>query len=132
MGNQVVKYDEPQVDISMRGKDSLMILGQNNISDFSGESSGGLLFRDYKDAFTNSCLIDESSVNIDNRFNNIHSLKSSRTNVNYKMSPEDIRKQELMKIKMQKEEDDRIKRLNQRDNQAFSTYERIHDRMLQR
>ena len=132
MGSQVVKYDEPQVDISMRGKDSLMVLGQDNIADFSGESSGGLSFRDYKDAFTNSCLIDESSVNIDNRFNNIHSLKSSRTNVNYKMSPEDIRKQELMKIKMQKEEDDRIKRLNQRDNQAFSTYERIHDRMLQR
>ena len=62
MGNQVVQYDEPQVDISMRGKDSLMVLGQKNVSDFSGQSSGGLTFRDYKDAFTNSCLIDVSSV----------------------------------------------------------------------
>ena len=59
----MVKYDEPQVDISMRGKDSLMILGQNNISDFSGTSEGGLTFRDYKDAFTNSCLIDIHSQN---------------------------------------------------------------------
>lgn len=132
MGNQVVQYDEPQVDISMRGKDSLMVLGQKNVSDFSGQSSGGLTFRDYKDAFTNSCLIDESSVNLDNRSNNIHSLKSSRTNVNYKMSADDLRKQELIKLKLQKEEEQRIYRLQQRDNQAFNSYERIHDRMLQR
>ena len=132
MGNQVVQYDEPLVDISMRGKDSLMVLGQKNVSDFSGQSSGGLTFRDYKDAFTNSCLIDESSVNLDDRFNNIHNLKSSRTNVNYKMSPEDLRKQELTKLKQQKEEEQRLYRLQQRDNQSFNTYERIHDRMLQR
>ena len=132
MGNQVVQYDEPQVDISMRGKDSLMVLGQKNVSDFSGQSSGGLTFRDYKDAFTNSCLIDESSVNLDDRSNNIHTLKSSRTNVNYKMSDDDLRKQELIKLKLQKEEEQRTYRLQQRDNQAFNSYERIHDRMLQR
>ena len=129
---QLVQYDEPQVDISMRGKDSLMVLGQDNISDFSGQSAGGLNFRDYKDAFTNSCLIDESSVDINNRFDNINSMKSSRTNINYKMSSEDLRKQELMKIKMEKDEQKRLKRLTNTDNQAFNIYEQIHDRMLQR
>jgi hypothetical protein len=132
MGNQVVQYDEPQVNISMRGRDSLMVLGQNNISDFSGTSEGGLNFRDYKDAFTNSCLIDESSVNLDDRSNNIHAMKSSRSNINYKMSPEDLRKQELTKMKMEQEEQKRLQRLTTRDNQSFNTYERIHDRMLQR
>ncbi len=132
LGTQVVQYDEPQVDISMKGKDSLMILGQNNISNFSGQSSGGLTFRDYKDAFTNSCLIDESSVNISDRANNIHAIKSSRSNISYKMSPEDLRKQEMIKIKMEQEEQKRLQRLTNRDNQAFRTYERIHDRMLQR
>jgi len=129
---QIVQYDEPQVDISMRGKDSLMVLGQDNISDFSGQSAGGLTFRDYKDAFTNSCLIDESSVDINNRFDNINSMKSSRTNINYKMSSEDLRKQELMKIKMERDEQKRLKRLTNTDNQAFNIYEQIHDRMLQR
>ena len=52
MGTQLVQYDEPQVDISMKGRDSLMVLGQGNITDFSGQSSGGLSFRDYKDAYT--------------------------------------------------------------------------------
>jgi curved DNA-binding protein CbpA len=49
-GSQLTKYDEPQVDISFKGKDSLMVLGKGNISDFSGESNGGLNYRDYKDA----------------------------------------------------------------------------------
>jgi len=128
---QLVQYDEPQVDISMRGKDSLMVLGQDNISDFSGQSAGGLTFRDYKDAFTNSCLIDESSVDINNRSDNIHAMKSSRTNINYKMSSEDLRKQELMKLKMEKEEQKRLQRLTNTDNKAFNIYEKIHDRMLQ-
>jgi len=132
MGNQLVKYDEPEVSISLKGRDSLMVLGRDNISDFSGTSEGGLNFRDYKDAFTNSCLIDESSVNINDRSNNIHSLKSSRTNANYKLSSEDIKKQELIKLKLQKEEEQRVYRLQQQDNNAFNVYESIHQRMLQR
>ena len=131
-GAQVITYDEPQEDISMRGKDSLMILGQNNVSDFSGQSSGGLNFRDYKDAFTNSCLIDESSVDISDRSNNIGSMKSSRTNVNYKMSREDLRKQELMRVKSERDEHKRLERLTNSDNRAFTMYDKIHDRMLQR
>jgi len=131
-GAQVITYDEPQEDISMRGKDSLMLLGQNNVSDFSGQSSGGLNFRDYKDAFTNSCLIDESSVNISDRSNNINSMKSSRTNVNYKMSSEDLRKQELLRVKSEHDEHKRLERLTNSDNRAFTMYDKIHDRMLQR
>lgn len=131
-GNQLVRYDEPQVDISMRGKDSLMVLGRDNVADFSGTSEGGLTFRDYKDAFTNSCLIDESSVNIDDRSNDIHTMKSSRSNMNYKMSPEDLRRQGINKLQMEKKEHHRLERLQQRDSQSFSNYEKIHDRMLQR
>ena len=131
-GAQVITYDEPQEDISMRGKDSLMLLGQNNVSDFSGQSAGGLTFRDYKDAFTNSCLIDESSVNISDRSNNIGSMKSSRTNVNYKMSREDLRKQELTRVQNEHDEHKRLERLTNSDNRAFTMYDKIHDRMIQR
>jgi len=131
-GAQVITYDEPREEISMRGKDSLMLLGQKNVSDFSGQSSGGLNFRDYKDAFTNSCLIDESSVNISDRSNNIGSMKSSRTNVNYKLSNEDLRKQEITRIKLEQDEQKRLERLTNSDNRAFTVYDKIHDRMLQR
>jgi curved DNA-binding protein CbpA len=130
MGTQIVKYDEPQVDISMRGKDSLMILGQNNISDFSGTSEGGLTFRDYRDAFTNSCLIDTGSVNLENRDNNIKEVERTRSNISYQMSERDLRKQQMIKMRMEKEEHDRINRLNQQDNRAFAVYEQIHSRLI--
>ena len=130
MGTQVVKYDEPQVDISMRGKDSLMILGQNNISDFSGTSEGGLTFRDYKDAFTNSCLIDTGSMDLSSRDNNIQGIERTRANISYKMSEQDIRKQQMTKLRLEKEEQDRINRLNQQDNRSFAVYEQIHSRLI--
>ena len=130
MGTQVVKYDEPQVDISMRGKDSLMMLGQNNISDFSGTSEGGLTFRDYKDAFTNSCLIDTGSMDLSTRDNNIQGIERSRSNISYKMSEQDIRKQQMDKLRLEKEEHNRINRLNQQDNRSFAVYEQIHSRLI--
>jgi len=130
MGRQVVKYDEPQVDISMRGKDSLMMLGQNNISDFSGTSEGGLTFRDYKDAFTNSCLIDTGTMDLSTRDNNIQGIERSRANISYKMSEQDIRKQQMDKLRLEKEEHNRINRLNQQDNRSFAVYEQIHSRLI--
>uniref|UniRef100_A0A6C0C4H6 J domain-containing protein n=1 Tax=viral metagenome TaxID=1070528 RepID=A0A6C0C4H6_9ZZZZ len=130
MGSQVIKYDEPQVDISMRGKDSLMVLGQNNVADFSGTSEGGLNFRDYKDAFTNSCLIDTGSMNISNRSNSIQDVERSRSNISYQMSEQDLRKQHLSKSRQEQEEQDRIHRLNQQDNRAFTMYDKIHSRLI--
>ena len=132
MGSQLVKYDEPQVDISMKGKDSLMLLGQSNVTNFSGSSDGGLGFSDYKDAFTNSCLIDTNNVDISNRDDNIKSAQRTRSNITYKMSASDLRKQEMIKLKLEKEEQDRILRLNQHDNMAFNNYEKIHSRLINR
>ena len=130
MGTQVMKYEEPQVDISMRGKDSLMVLGQNNVADFSGTSEGGLTFRDYKDAFSNSCLIDTGSMDLSGRDNNMQGIERSRSNISYKMSEQDLRRQQMEKLRMEKEEQDRIHRLNHQDNRAFATYEQIHSRLI--
>ena len=132
MGTQITTYDTPQEDISMKGKDSLMLLGQNNVTNFSGSSDGGLGFSDYKDAFTNSCLIDTNNVDISNRDDNIKSTQRTRSNITYKMSASDLRKQEMIKLKLEKEEQDRILRLNQHDNLAFNNYEKIHSRLINR
>ena len=48
MGSQIVRYDEPETRISMRGQDSIVTLGQGKVSNFSGETGGGLNFTDYK------------------------------------------------------------------------------------
>ena len=44
-----------------------MVLGQGEISDFSGESSGGLQYRDYRDAYSNTFLIHEGMVDTKGR-----------------------------------------------------------------
>ena len=38
MKGDIVRYEEPQVSISFRGKDSLVTLGDGKVTDFSGES----------------------------------------------------------------------------------------------
>ena len=131
-GMQLVKYDNPNVDISFRGKDSLAILGQDKISDFSGDTGGGLGFRDYKDAFTNSCLIDTRAFQDKGRPRDINSMEASRSNISYQMSEQDQKKYMLQQLKEKKEEEMRIQRLQQYENQAFNTYDRIHQRLLNR
>tara|TARA_Y100000389_G_scaffold68627_1_gene65121 strand:- start:2147 stop:3304 length:1158 start_codon:yes stop_codon:yes gene_type:complete len=131
-GSQLVKYDNPNVDISFRGKDSLTVLGQDKISDFSGDTGMGLGFRDYKDAFTNSCLIDTNAFQDKGRPRDINTMESSRSNISYQMSEQDQKKILLQQLREKKEEEQRIQRLQQFENQAFSTYDKIHQRLLQR
>ena len=53
--NSLVKYQDPEVKISMSNADSIMTLGQDKITDFSGQSDN-LNYTDYKQAFTDGFL----------------------------------------------------------------------------
>ena len=65
-------------------KDQLMNLGSDKIDDFSGEGNQGLKYRDYRDAFTNTCLIDTDEVKIKGRSKNLNDIKSQRVIFNMK------------------------------------------------
>ena len=130
-GSQMIKYEEPQVGISYKGKDSIMVLGQDKVDDFSGEN-GGLNFRDYKDAYTNTCLIDVNTVGLKGRARNINDVEAQRSNVSYHMSEEDQQKYALKKQREEQEEQMRIQRLQQFEQKAFNSYDKIHQRMLGR
>ena len=132
LGKQLIKYDEPQVDISYKGKDSIMTLGQGNISDFSGESEGGLQFRDYKDAYSNTFLIDEASINHKKRPKSVREAEIERKQTSYTLSEEDQLKISLKEKQKEKEEQERIQRLQSSDQKYFDSYERVHQRMLGR
>ena len=79
---------EPDELISYKGQDSLSILGRSKVKNYSG-SVNGLGYRDLKDAYENSTLIDVSSININNRTNNIESMERDRSKISYNMSNED-------------------------------------------
>ena len=67
---------------------------------------------------------------MDTRDNNIQAVEQSRSNISYRMSDRDLQRQQTMKVQFEKEEQDRIHRLNQQDNQAFNVYEQIHNRLI--
>ena len=131
-GMQLVKYENPEVDISCKGKHSLTVLGQGKISNFSGDTSSGLGFRDYKDAYTNSCLIDVRRFKDTDRPRDINTMESSRTNISYQMSENDNKRYIQQQLKEKQEEEKRLERLRVFEERSFNTYDKIHQRLLNR
>jgi curved DNA-binding protein CbpA len=129
-GTQMQVYQEPEVSISYKGKDSIMVLGQKKVDNFSGQSDGGLAYRDYKDAYTNSCLIDIHSVNSKGRPKSLNEEKAQRSNISYQMNETEAQQYHLKKQKEEQEEKDRIGRLRNYEEKAFAMHDLIHQRML--
>jgi len=126
---QLKVYEEPQELISLKNIDSLTVLGGGKVSSYSGEING-LGFRDLREAFEESTLIDPSSVNISDRKMSIKEYNKQRSKVNYDMTDED--KQKLYKREKIKElnEKKRLERLNEKDEIYFDQYSRIHQRLI--
>ena len=128
--NSLIKYQEPEVKISISNADSIMTLGQGKITDFSGQSDN-LSYTDYKQAFTDgSMLIDPTSVDTSGRANSVRSIKSQRSHVSYQMSEQDqirLAQQQALEEKIEK---DRVSRLNVYDRQHGEAYEKIHSMLL--
>ena len=130
LGDQIIEYHDPKVDISFKGKDSIVELGKGNISNLSGESQNGLCFTDYKEAYTNTCLIDINSIDISKRSKSIRDQTLERKNISYSMSENDLKIQTLKELEEKREEEKRIQNLSLNDQKAFNTYEAVHKRML--
>jgi curved DNA-binding protein CbpA len=125
-----LQISEPIENISYKGRDSIMTLGQDKIKDFSGESAGGLSYRDYKDAYTNSCLIHVESVDISGRSKSINDTKSQRSNVSYQMNDKELQMYKQKQLEEELKEKERINRLQQFEQRSFNAYDKIHQRMI--
>jgi curved DNA-binding protein CbpA len=126
---QLTTYTNPKERISLKNQDALMILGQGKVSDFGG-TTDNLSYSDYKQAFTDSTLIDTSSVDISSRKASIGSVKNERKNISYAMNPQDERIYSQQILEKQQAEENRIKRLQRYDNQTKDNYEKIHSLLL--
>ena len=127
--NQLQKYVEPEELVSMSNRDSIMILGKEKVSSYSGESNG-LAYRDLREAYTESTLIDTGSVDLSKRKNNIMEYKTERKNVSHQMSESDIRNQVMREEEEKREEVARLDRIKNRDTQISNHYEMMHQRLV--
>ena len=128
-GGKIVKYQTPMEDISYKNKSSIMTLGQGKVVDFSGES-GGLTYRDYKDAYTNTYLVDEGMEVDPSRPKDLKGAQKQRENISYEMNEEEQQLYALQKIKEEKEEKLRLERLKNYERKAFNIYDQVHQRMI--
>ena len=127
---QLTKYTEPEVRISMANQDSLMTLGKDKITDFGG-TTDNLSMTDYKQAFTDSStLIDTSTVDIAGRANSINGIKSQRSNISYNMNDKDKQYYALQQMQDKQNEQKRLERLNVYDQKHKESYEKIHSMLL--
>ena len=130
-GTQLQKYSEPIEEISFKNKSSIMLLGQDKVDDFSGET-GGLSFRDYKDAYTNTFLVNDEIIDVNSRSKDLKGFQKERENISYEMNEQEIEMYALKKIREEKEEELRVKRLQEKDDHVSNMYDKIHQRMLGR
>ena len=126
---QLQKYSEPEELVSMGNRDSIMILGKERVKSYTGESNG-LHYRDLKEAYTESTLIDVNSVDTGKRSDNIQCMERERSQVRFQMSEDDMKMQALRQQKSERDEAERIKHLQQRDQQIGVHYERVHQRLM--
>lgn len=127
-GKQLTKYKQPLEDISYKNKSSIMTLGQGKVVDFSGES-GGLTYRDYKDAYTNTYLVDEEDIDPD-RPRNLKETEKQRSNISYEMDEKEQQIYALQKLEEEKAEQMRLERLANYEKKAFNIYDQVHQRMI--
>ena len=127
---QLTKYTEPEVRISMKNQDSLMTLGSDKITDFGG-TTDNLSMTDYKQAFTDgSTLIDTSSVDITGRAHSMNGIKSQRSNISYTMNDKDKQYYAMQQMQEKQNEQNRLQRLNVYDQRHKDSYEKIHSMLL--
>lgn len=131
-GNQIMKYNEPKELVST-GAGYTDIDNTQEISDYTKPMDNGgdaLAYTDLKTAYTNQgAFINPDSVEY-KTYNSIDELKRDRSKIEYTMTPEQIREQEMRKMQSARAEEERRRRITERDNMISNNYSRAHMMML--
>lgn len=133
LGKEIVLSEGPQALMAFHGKTGFVELGVDRIDDFThaDPNSRNLGYTDLKQAYSRNGIINTKAVTPRESYRNVEDYERARASkLSYQMSPEEIRQQEIKKIKEQEEEERRIQRVQQRDNTTFSSYNRVHQMMI--
>ena len=126
-----MKIEEPIANIS--GNLGFSELGVDNVDTFTKseqDTTNGINFTDYKDAYTkDSKLINTEQVKT-NRPESLNELKINRENISYNMSEETKRMTELKKQQDAEEELKRMQTVNLFDEMALEHYNKVNQLML--
>ncbi len=133
LGREIVLSDGPQALAAYHGKTGYTELGVDSVSDYTNAdpSSRGIGYTDLKQAYSRNGIINTRAVNVRESYRNIEEYERARAaKISYTMTPEEMRREEMKKQQAEIEEQRRIQRVQTRDNQAFNSYNRVHQMML--
>ena len=89
-------------------------------------------YSDLKQAYSKNGIINTRTVQARKSYRNIDEYERARSNIKYDMTPEELEYQERLKAKEEREEELRLQRMRNHDNQVFSHYNKVHQMMLEK
>lgn len=128
---EIVEYREPEA-MSSCDKMNYTDIDQSGKGNFTKvqEKNNDLTYCDLKNAYTtNSNLVNTSKINV-KMYDNIDDYEHDRNNISYELTPEQIRQRELKKKQDDYLEQQRLIRIQQRDNIQEQHYNNLHQRMI--
>jgi curved DNA-binding protein CbpA len=131
LGKNVVVYKEPEPLVLTR-KLQFTEIGEKT-DDFSTDTTkkSNLQYTDYMKAHTTSRLVDPRSVKERKEYRTVEDYDKDRSSItNRKLTQEELEFQHKQKIKKEKQEEERIKRVTHRDKRIGEHYERTSRLLL--
>lgn len=126
----IIEYKEPEAIVSCNKMNYSDIdkSGKKNYTKIS-EKSNDLTYTDLKSAYTKSNLINTKNVKVKS-YKDINEYENERSNISYTLTPEQLKNQAIQKQQEEHEEENRIRRIQLKDNITERHYNKVHQMML--
>ena len=126
--NKIIKYGEPKA-INLSNNMGFSELGINKVDNY-GVKNEGLGYTDYKLAHQEeNMLINTDSVKVKS-YQSINQLKADRENISYKLSEENKRRVDMMKMEGEEKEERRLQNLRNQDRITTEHFNRLNHLMI--
>lgn len=126
----IIEYQEPEAIVSCNKMNYSDIdkSGKKNYTRVS-EKSNDLTYTDLKSAYTKSNLINTKNIKVKS-YRDINEYENERSNISYTLTPEQLRQQAIRKQQQEIEEENRVRRIQLKDNISERHYNKVHQMML--
>lgn len=125
---QVIQYSEPQPSTKGTAMNYSEIVDAR-VNDFSSDLDSNLKFTDYKQAHSNNNLINVDKVKI-KKYKNVDDLEKERSNINYKMTPQQLESLNIQKRKEELEEEQRLQDVRRQDDKYEQHFNKMNKLLL--
>lgn len=132
VGKEVIIYSEPEPLVLAKQLQYTEIGAKTNDYTTDSTKTNGLVYTDYLKAHTESRLVDPRTIKERKNYRNVEEFESEREErTTKKLNEDEIKVMKRLEMKRSKEEDERIRRAQQRDELIDKHYQKTSKLFLQ-